>query len=1548
MRRLYASEVILNSEMLEQLELTRKELLDMGLRGNTLLNYRPSKKSLDIINERSTEVFNQLVNNEGTLGFNDSPDSQNMYETENEDDLLFIIDNSTNDKKNKSKLQTNLNSNKLGARLLKIENESKTLLQERGIEVLYLAVGFLKWYEDESSNMDRYAPLVLIPVEFKRTETKRIFKIVHTGADINYNVTLYAKLKSDFGVKLLEPSEETTLEEYFDYVRNAVSGLSRWEVIQNNISLGLFAFGQYQMYVDLDHKTWPDGFDFSNNNLLLKLFGKTDASFEDIDCREISTKYIESPELLHLIKDADPTQIEAVSKVLSGANLIIQGPPGTGKSQTITNIIAEALASDKKILFVAQKMAALEVVKKRLDDCNLGSCVLELHSHKSNKRSVLESIQNTLNLGYPKVPDRTEDLRRLNDSKRKLNSYAQAVSKEVLKSGYNYPEVIGLLDKYKEAEEYISANELSDELRFLNKSQFIEVKRIFARIEDYFEERGYFVDNPFNFTFKREVTPEQVQRISELSSACLRDIIELSNKAKLIADEMKFVTPETIELIDYVFQVAYFISDLPDCIDYTSEKWLEEKNEITKTLDAYHVFLNMESKIKGFFKEDLAGSIDDVENLRNQLSKYAAKRLRVLYPGYHFTKIKLKNICKYNNKITNQIYLGWLDELIRYKTNLSVYKAGETLLLNLLGDCTRSDLKNISKLKERCNSIITIHQTFARFKANVKNICQHKSKYAASREDLEDDLKCIKSLRKNISEFFHLTEPSLNNDSIIRKKISVLEELLSLCSKDTGKMYDAVRFNRITDELLKFQLKKTVDLVSEWDTKPGFLTDVLCYSYFNGLALYAINNEPALLHFDRIDIDRVLKEFKEIDKALTSYSQEELVQRLHQSLPSKSGIGEIGVISKELGKKTRHMPIRRLLSEAGNAVQQIKPVFMMSPISVATFLEQGKIDFDLVIFDEASQIPAPEAIGAIVRSRQLLVVGDDKQLPPTNFFKTTMDLEEEEADESTTADIESLLSLMITRGCHESMLRWHYRSKHHSLIAVSNNQFYNNSLLVFPGSGTIKEAFGLKFKYCPDTFYDRGKSKTNRKEAHHVAAAVLKHIRETPHLSLGVVAFNIPQKDILTLEIEKMRRDNPDIESFFNEHTGVEEFFVKNLENVQGDERDVIFISVGYGKTEEGHLSTNFGPINRDGGERRLNVLFTRARFGIKLFANFKSEDIITTGSSAKGVTVLKKFLDYAEMGKMLNIQETGSETESPFEDSVKREIEKLGYIVEPQVSSQNFRIDLAVRDPQKPGRYVLAVECDGATYHSSASVRERDRLRQEILEGFGWKFHRIWSTDWFRNKNKEIERLEKVIEQAVLESSYSLHLHSPVKIAKPEINRINTADRREFELPNYKLFNGKSNNNKLNTFCRLIAKEQPVLNSFALRRMLDILKLNKTVNNKLEIEYVFRHAVSSKKVLESEGVFYVEMQNVSLRSWEGLSKKYKKLDYVSDLEISAVLQKILKEGFSVERDEAMRTTLKLLGFGSLTKNARDRLEDIITKELINGRIKINNEKLCC
>ncbi len=516
------------------------------------------------------------------------------------------------------------------------------------------------------------------------------------------------------------------------------------------------------------------------------------------------------------------------------------------------------------------------------------------------------------------------------------------------------------------------------------------------------------------------------------------------------------------------------------------------------------------------------------------------------------------------------------------------------------------------------------------------------------------------------------------------------------------------------------------------------------------------------------DHETLVEEFRRLDRQLIQHAREVVIHRCNQKRPSLSALpgSETAVVSKEASKRRRHKPIRRLFAEIPHLLPALKPCLLMSPLSVSQFLDP-RTRFDLVIFDEASQVTVEDAICALYRGSRHAIAGDSKQLPPTGFFRVTEDDDDADDDWESEANWESVLDRAEGSGLRAVPLRWHYRSRHESLIAYSNRAFYASRLVTFPSTWAEHPGLGVQFYHVTDGVYDRGGSRTNRREAEAVCRLVFEHMRVLPEKSLGVVTFNDAQRVAVQDAVDRYRYEHREFEDHFREDR-LDGFFVKNLENVQGDERDCMIFSVTYGRDAVGKFTLNFGPVSQRGGERRLNVAITRAREKVVIVSSLRAADFPVSAELNGGSLHLRSYLDYAERGEAALIAGTESsegDFESTFEEAVAAAIRELGYQVVPQVGVSGFRVDLGVVHPDEPGRFILGIECDGAAYHSAATARDRDRLRQDILEDLGWRIERVWSPDWNANSRQAVDRLNAAIEEALAVPAPSIGSAAPSAI---------------------------------------------------------------------------------------------------------------------------------------------------------------------------------------
>jgi very-short-patch-repair endonuclease len=624
--------------------------------------------------------------------------------------------------------------------------------------------------------------------------------------------------------------------------------------------------------------------------------------------------------------------------------------------------------------------------------------------------------------------------------------------------------------------------------------------------------------------------------------------------------------------------------------------------------------------------------------------------------------------------------------------------------------------------------------------------------------------RLIDALRGSCRELFGLLELDLaeafGDAELDHMPLDHLEGRLRIWAGQIQGLQGWMAYRRLARQAQGDGLVPLVERLHDGRLKPARALDAFDVAVHQPLLRHAVRRFPCLGMFDGRSHEQLIARFAELDRERIGLARAE-VARAHQvRLPrAESAEGQLGMLRREISKRRGNLPIRKLLAGAGGPVQAIKPVLLMSPLSVAELLAPGALRFDLLLIDEASQIEPAHALGAIARAEQMVVVGDHRQLPPTPLFRGSgadeFGTEQPGADDvggggvgedevggnESASDLESILSLCAARGMPQRTLRRHYRSRHASLIDLSNRELYDGRLHVAPSPFEDDPELGLGLHHVADGVCDPGGAGFNAMEAEAVARAVVGHARRRPDLSLGVGCLSVPQRDAILGALERLRRATPELEPFFHPDQP-EPFFVKDV-------RDVMLVSIAYARDSSGNLLTNFGPLAAEGGERRLNVLITRARRRLEVFSAITADDIDLARAGSRGAAALKEFLRYAQTGILEPAQPSARAAGSPFEEQVAAALAGLGHEVERQIGSAGFSIDLAIRDPERRGRYLLGIECEGAAWHGARYARDRDRLRQQVLEDRGWIVHRIWSIDWHRHPDRELARVQAAIDQA-------------------------------------------------------------------------------------------------------------------------------------------------------------------------------------------------------
>lgn len=1276
--------------------------------------------------------------------------------------------------------------------LRRLDEQARATIEEQGVNVLFLGLGMLHYSESAESQDVLRAPLVMVPVTLSRKSARTGYAIQATDEDPMVNPALAEHLRRSFGIALpvLPSSEEgnggPNLQGFYQAVAEIAAervraGFKGWAV-KTDIFLGLFSFQKLVMFKDME--AHADA--FAAHDMVRQLISREAAPGTVVmglpeDVRQLELDQHFPPERTAQVVDADSSQLRAIAAVSRGHPLVLEGPPGTGKSQTITNLIAQALAEGKSVLFVAEKMAALQVVYSRLVSAGLGEFCLELHASKANKRAVMHELKAALDasLQRPVVEQRTH---RLPHVRAELTEYARAVHERYGALGISPYAACGMLDRVLDAPRL----PLKAPIDALTREALSDTEHLLQDLAVAVEPVGIPSRHAWRDTARTFYTPGALEDLR-------RDLIrvaELLEQLVTIAEEVErdFALPpiRTAGDVKTAAAIAAVLHDSPGAplAVLESDAWNAPPAEATELVESVKTLQRWREQIgqrftDGVLDQEHAADIAHVELKASGMFGFLAvldgrfraiKRRWTGYrkPGYSAPLIEQANDLKLVDRYLKareslegrthaaralfgalwqgerssidalERYIGWVVEVrgvcVRHGLSTQALTVATT---------PSPDVRRVTDMEQAAAAL-------AGPLAALSAAVQWPEGYAAD-APLAEVLERVRAMSAAVA-----SAPAWATFEQARRKAaaSPAKELVALAMRNTGTAED-VPFGVLATAFRRAVLER-------------FLEQVM-------------GERAALREFRTLSHEQRLKEFRQLDEWVLRENRARVVGRLReatqQRLQTPEARAGLPFVQREMAKQRNLAPLRRTLQQAEATVRAIKPCFLMSPLTVAQYLDGTAPSFDLVIFDEASQLPSEDAIGAIARGKQLVVVGDPKQLPPTNFFTTVGGATAPVGEDGLplVEDSESVLEEYMGAGVPVTRLKWHYRSAHESLITFSNVSFYDADLYTFPSVETHSETSGLSFEYVEDGVYE-GKG-LNMAEARRVVDAVVRHAKERPHESLGVGTFNLRQQLAILDELELRRRQDPSVEPFFSRGSA-EPFFVKNLENIQGDERDVIFLSVTYAKGPDGRLRYNFGPINGENGWRRLNVLTTRARKRMRVFSSMRGDDINAAGTTSRGAHLLRDFLRYAEFGRLESVVASATAAaESPFESEVASELTRRGIKVVPQVGAAGYRIDIGVLDDEVPGRFVCGVECDGVAYHSAETARDRDRLRQQVLEARGWTIIRVWSADWFKDRQGQVARLLELIDGAKGEAKERIAAEAEAETRARELAE---AERRE------------------------------------------------------------------------------------------------------------------------------------------------------------------------
>jgi very-short-patch-repair endonuclease len=1348
----------------------KRKLLDLSRR-NRALNFKPTRVStIAIVDEHPAEVFRHLYLLEATMRLKPAapspgpPPPQSPVADEADTDLdatapppleYIPYDPIVVDERHRDEwLQTTLTPEALDHALRRIDELARTAIEEQGVNTLFLTLGMLKYREPRDAETWLRAPLLLVPIALTRKSARSGYSLTVSEEDALVNPALVEYLRATHGITLPELPDSEAIDETYDLqtflkgAADAVVSQQGW-LIQTDVNIGLFSFQKLVMFKDLEANAATVG----DHRLIQQLLARTGSPVIGLpdDVRELPLDRSFTPETTYQVVDADASQMRAAAAVVRGHDIVIEGPPGTGKSQTITNLVAQALAAGKSVLFVAEKMAALDVVHRRLTDAGLGEFCLELHSTKANKRAVMKEVSAALDASLQAVSSSGAAAKRLPEVRAALATYVNAVHDPFGALGRSPFEIAGELGRVFRAPKL----KLTAAIEGVTSEAFAAGERALRDLAVHGGVIGTPSVHPWRDTGKTLYTEDELETIAELGAAIAASADALAVDAAAVAAAHGVPLPETLSAVGTLREIADMFASSPGApIEVLqSDAWNAPPHEAV-TLAAnvrkrQQLHQQLTAKLKAdAFQTAHAADAAYVEQKSSGILSFLAfldaryRSIKGRWTGYRQSG--------YSPSLLDQaIDMKQVDELSSLTRDLDAPQSGGR---SLFGSHWRGSVSDTAALDTYIAFVIRYR------KAAVERGLTSAAAAVVQRE--RPDVAALRrvtaagdELRAKLGELSKAVAwPARYLDDVpLGVLASRTRDLAASVSKAPAWAAFESSRRRVAETIAVEALEPVMTGAVGFDQ----IVDAFLRAFYMKWMALAVQSRDVLARFNTVSHERTVDEFRALDEQVLRQNRSGLVallrDRVQQALRQPDASAALPRLRRELAKQRKLSPLRRTLRECDAAIRAIKPCFMMSPLTVAQYLDGSRPTFDLVIFDEASQLPTEDAVGAIVRGRQLAVVGDPKQLPPTNFFAVANGTVTAPVGDDGTPlyeDSESVLEEFMGAAVPMSRLRWHYRSAHESLISFSNVNFYDADLHTFPSVSTDGDRAGLQFHFVDGGVYE-GKG-VNPIEARRIADEVVAFAREQlareaagePALSLGVGTLNLRQQLAILDELEVRRREDPSIEPFFD-RGGHEPFFVKNLENIQGDERDAVFLSITYGKSPDGRLRYNFGPLNRENGWRRLNVLVTRARRQMRVFSSIRDHDINLAAVATDGPRLLRAFLAYAEHRRLEGTAASvAAGAESPLEQDVRAELEHRGVVLHPQVGVSGYRVDLGVVDAELPGRYVCGIECDGVAYHAMETVRDRDRLRQSVLEKRGWIVHRVWSTDWFKDRQGQIDRL--------------------------------------------------------------------------------------------------------------------------------------------------------------------------------------------------------------
>ena len=1398
-------------------------------------------------------------------------------------------------------------------RLSELYHDARTELEESGLNTLFLAIGSLKWVDPGAKGKSYRAPILMIPVRLERASMVEGVKMYRLDEDTTVNATLLEFMRAQFNLSVpgLDPlptdDSGVDVAKVLQIFRQAVRDMPGWEVLEE-AHLGCFSFGKFVMWKDMTERSD----ELKRHPLVNHLVGGGgffDDGIEVFPANEIAAHF--DPSRLYCPVSYDSSQLAAVLYSEMGKSFVLHGPPGTGKSQTITNIIAHNLALGRRVLFVSEKKAALDVVKERLDRIGLTPFCLELHSNKTEKSRFYSQIKDAL-----QVPDTAQGgewesvVASFEKCRGELGGYVASLHK-------SYPNGLSAYDCLQRAiaggeqppQSLIEADVLSQ-----SREGRLEAREAVCCLLESFRGVG---EDALRYTpaIKAQTWSPALERsIGEAASA-------LAQEADAIAPHIASAM-ESLGMSGDISHgdASLLVDDLKEMLAHPSA---------------------VPSGVLRLGPNATPRRIGELLSMASRRAALAAK-----LSSYRLEAIAEIDLAGVERRLAENSASFFL---VRFFRDRSLAKELASIVRPGAGKLTASRLRaDVPAMKE----YLSLGESFREMTlVSPDETTQLDGALRTEAESVVELWPRFEGARAALLE--HVEAPSIDG------AVLSLGDSMRGFIDSIGEMRSVMRYREAEKRASGLGVGAFAGYISANDD--GNLDAAEAYDnvYAAKMLDGILKGDSVLAGFSGQGHEAAIEKFRGVNSKYMELTRRAVFAKLAASLPRRrAGIcpegTELGMLKRECEKKSRQKAVRLALSEAKTLLPQLKPCFLMSPLSVAQYLPVDSKPFDLIVFDEASQIPVWDAIGVIARGRQLIVVGDPKQMPPTSFFQKGEAEGEDSPIEAPLDDQESILDECLVAGVHSTYLNWHYRSRHESLIAFSNERYYSNKLCTFP-SASASPRLGVKFMFVEGGLFEKaGRGpRVNRVEAKALVDYIESEVLKPGYRrrSIGIVTFSQPQQRLIRTMLDERRSENPELERLLPEE-GEGAYFVKNLENVQGDESDVILFSVGYAPDENGRFTMNFGPLNLSGGERRLNVAVTRAKEQVVVFSSVHASQIDAGEdgrTKAVGASHLKAFLDYAERGPTAASAAEGPSQDGMFADTVAKFLEASGYVIERHVGCSQHKIDIAVKNDAGDG-YLMGIECDGPSYARQLTVQDRDLNRPGVLKGLGWHTCRVWSVDWAFDRERSQRRLLEKLEAARLDAGSSA---APAEPAGDSASKAPAADFSQATFPAaeesydpatrhpvYRVWKTSSRNlsherfyepqsaQKISAMIRAVVDtEGPVCETVLKRRVSKawgITRMTDAVHRLLDSATgadIRSSAHDSGRVFWPQGMEPEAYRDYRVPGRDPDSRR--PLDEIPPEEIANAMREILEDLGECQRDGLYRETMRLFGLATLTAKAR-------------------------